>query len=163
MWDRAKDSGAFLQTAKFTAHSGSIWRIDWAPPEYGHLLATCSYDKTALVWEETVGPDGIATWVERKKFLDNRAAVMDVAFAPRHLGLCVVRRCCLPKAYSVLAPHTPQATACLDGWVRVFTADNPMDLTDFSSVKSFQAWEVRIPAYWAASDARRCRARRAVP
>lgn len=33
-------------------HSGSVWRVTWAHPEYGQVLATCSFDRTVGVWEE---------------------------------------------------------------------------------------------------------------
>ena len=33
-------------------HSGSVWRVVWAHPEFGQVLATCSFDRTVAVWEE---------------------------------------------------------------------------------------------------------------
>jgi len=33
-------------------HSGSVWRVTWAHPEFGQVLATCSFDRTVAVWEE---------------------------------------------------------------------------------------------------------------
>ena len=33
-------------------HSGSVWRVTWAHPEYGQVLATCSFDRTVCIWEE---------------------------------------------------------------------------------------------------------------
>lgn len=33
-------------------HSGSVLRVTWAHPEYGQVLATCSFDRTVGVWEE---------------------------------------------------------------------------------------------------------------
>ena len=33
-------------------HDGPIWRIRWAHPKFGSLLATCSHDKCVRVWEE---------------------------------------------------------------------------------------------------------------
>ena len=33
-------------------HSGSVWRVTWAHPEFGQVLATCSFDRTVGVWEE---------------------------------------------------------------------------------------------------------------
>ncbi len=35
-----------------------MWRVNWAHPEFGQLLATCSFDRTAIIWEE-VGMYGI--------------------------------------------------------------------------------------------------------
>lgn len=33
-------------------HSGSVWKVTWAHPEFGQVLASCSFDRTAAVWEE---------------------------------------------------------------------------------------------------------------
>jgi nucleoporin SEH1 len=35
-----------------TAHQNAIWRLSWAHPEFGQLLASCSDDHTACIWEE---------------------------------------------------------------------------------------------------------------
>ena len=45
---------ACLCTLYYTSqtHSGSVWRVTWAHPEYGQVLATCSFDRTVGVWEE---------------------------------------------------------------------------------------------------------------
>ena len=29
-----------------------VWKVIWAYPEFGQVLATCSYDRTVAVWEE---------------------------------------------------------------------------------------------------------------
>lgn len=49
-------------------HSGSVWRVTWAHPEFGQVLASCSFDRTAAVWEEIVGESndkqrGLSHWV----------------------------------------------------------------------------------------------------
>ena len=36
----------------FQTHSGSVWRVTWAHPEFGQVIATCSFDRTAAIWEE---------------------------------------------------------------------------------------------------------------
>ena len=36
----------------FQTHSGSVWRVTWAHPEFGQVLATCSFDRTGAIWEE---------------------------------------------------------------------------------------------------------------
>ena len=33
-------------------HAGSVWRVTWAHPEFGQVLATCSFDRTVAIWEE---------------------------------------------------------------------------------------------------------------
>lgn len=52
----------------FQTHSGSVWRVTWAHPEFGQVLASCSFDRTAAVWEEIVGESndkqrGLSHWV----------------------------------------------------------------------------------------------------
>lgn len=37
----------------FQTHAGSVWKVTWAHPLYGQLIATCSFDRTAALWEET--------------------------------------------------------------------------------------------------------------
>ena len=75
-------------------HSGSVWRVTWAHPEYGQVVATCSFDRTAAVWEEMVGEtrmDGQnRSWIKRASLVDSRTAVTDVKFAPKHMGLQLV-------------------------------------------------------------------------
>ncbi len=35
-----------------SAHQNAIWRLSWAHPEFGQLLASCSDDHTICIWEE---------------------------------------------------------------------------------------------------------------
>lgn len=37
---------------RLQTHSGSVWRVTWAHPEFGKILATCSFDRTIAIWEE---------------------------------------------------------------------------------------------------------------
>lgn len=32
-----------------------MWRVTWAHPEFGQVLATCSFDRTVAIWEEHGG------------------------------------------------------------------------------------------------------------
>lgn len=51
VWDQ-DDQGTWSLTASWKAHSGSVWKVTWAHPEFGQVLATCSFDRTAAIWEE---------------------------------------------------------------------------------------------------------------
>lgn len=47
-----------------------MWRVTWAHPEFGQVLASCSFDRTAAVWEEIVGESndklrGQSHWVRQ--------------------------------------------------------------------------------------------------
>lgn len=51
IWDQ-DEHGNWNLSAAWKAHSGSVWKVTWAHPEYGQVLATCSFDRTASIWEE---------------------------------------------------------------------------------------------------------------
>jgi len=36
-------------------HTGAVWRVAWADPEFGpnSILASCGYDKQVIIWSET--------------------------------------------------------------------------------------------------------------
>ena len=51
IWDKDSEDQWFC-SASFKAHTGSVWRVTWAHPEFGQIIATCSFDRTVGVWEE---------------------------------------------------------------------------------------------------------------
>lgn len=96
----------------FKTHTGSVWKVTWAHPEFGKILATCSFDRTTAIWEEigkfewmkfgdnrlfetfSVSESGSektqSHWLRRYVMVDSRANVTDVKFGPKHLGLMLV-------------------------------------------------------------------------
>ncbi|KAL8582704.1 Nucleoporin SEH1 [Nucella lapillus] len=81
-----------MHTNPCITHSGSVWRVSWAHPDFGQVLATCSFDRTAAVWEKEAGQNH---WLKRTSLVDSRTSVTDVKFAPKHLGLQLVKN--LPR------------------------------------------------------------------
>ncbi|XP_008592698.1 PREDICTED: nucleoporin SEH1, partial [Galeopterus variegatus] len=117
VWDKS-ESGDWHCTASWKTHSGSVWRVTWAHPEFGQVLASCSFDRTAAVWEEIVGESndklrGQSHWVKRTTLVDSRTSVTDVKFAPKHMGLIL-------------------ATCSADGIVRIYEAPDVMNLSQWS-------------------------------
>jgi nucleoporin SEH1 len=108
----------------FKAHSGPIWRISWAHPEFGNILASCSFDHNVHLWEEQEGVEAsgqvVAGWRRRAQLGDARASVNDVKFAPRHLGLKL-------------------ATGSADGAVRIYEAGDATSLAHWEFVEEFVA------------------------
>ncbi|QQP34588.1 Nucleoporin SEH1-like, partial [Caligus rogercresseyi] len=45
IWDSDSGDGSCLPHGK--THSGSVWKVTWAHPEFGQILATCSFDRSA--------------------------------------------------------------------------------------------------------------------
>jgi len=143
IWDRDEINNTWVCTASWKTHFGSVWKVDWAHPEFGQVIATCSFDRTAAIWEEVAGgPPQTSTsdkkkpsssnektvtgsgttggghnnshnWVKRTSLVDSRTSVTDVKFAPRHHGLML-------------------ATCSADGIVRVYEATDIMNLSEWS-------------------------------
>lgn len=114
VWD-INDKGEWHCTASWKTHSGSVWRVTWAHPEFGQVLASCSYDRMAAIWEEIAGSTTPSQrrqghWIKRATLVDSRTSVTDVKFSPRFLGLKL-------------------ATCSADGNVRIYEAPDLTDLT----------------------------------
>ncbi|KAJ1514153.1 epoxide hydrolase, soluble (sEH) [Coelomomyces lativittatus] len=126
----SSSSSALVMMEYFKAHDASVLRILFAAPEFGHVLATCSMDRTVRIWElGTVklpppssssssstsssqpllgGGGGSSKWIEKARLTESRSAVMDIDFAP--------------------------ATCSLDGYVRIYEALDPVHLSQWSLV-----------------------------
>ena len=51
VWDFDDESG-WMCFDIVGAHVDTIWRLSWAHPEFGQLIASCSEDKMVNIWEE---------------------------------------------------------------------------------------------------------------
>jgi len=62
---------------KLTGHRGPVWKVSWAHPTYGRVLASCGYDKQVIIWKETG-----SKWIQW--FVDNKfnSSVNTVQFSP---------------------------------------------------------------------------------
>lgn len=117
VWD-LDDVNGWVCTAQWKAHSGPIWRVDWAAPEFGQVIASCSSDRTVCVWEETDVDHG-KKW-KLKATLGDAHDILSVKFAPSHLGLKL-------------------ATCSNDGIVRIYEA---LDITNLSQWQITDQFEV---------------------
>lgn len=118
-------------TADWKTHAGSVWKVNWAHPEFGQILATCSFDRTAAIWEEIVGDTGNTSqsknqshWVKKSSLVDSRTNVTDIKFAPKHMGLLL-------------------AVCSADGGVRIYEAPEIMNLSQWILQQEIQ---LKIPA-----------------
>lgn len=126
IWDLGQD-GTYHLTSKFRSHSGSVWKVTWAHPEFGQILATCSLDRTAIIWEEVLdatvdtkrSTDQTSHWAKRATLVDSRTSLTDIRFAPKHLGLMLV-------------------TCATDGHVRIYEAPDITNLSHWSLRDEFK-------------------------
>ncbi|KAG5670547.1 hypothetical protein PVAND_000801 [Polypedilum vanderplanki] len=120
IWEQnEKGQGQWIVSASWKAHSGSIWRLSWAHPEFGSVIASASFDRTASVWEETAEqkPTPSSTpakrWIRRTNLVDSRTSVTDVKFSPKNLGLVL-------------------ATSSSDGIIRIYEAPDICNLSQWT-------------------------------
>ena len=71
------------------AHDSTIVKVVWASPEFGQVIASCSYDASVRIFEEDPRePYGSGKrWKRKATISEFHGALYDIAFAPSHLGL----------------------------------------------------------------------------
>ena len=116
--------------SEWQAHKGVVWRLSWAHPEFGQLLATAGADHMVHVWEEQEGGFDYSTgssqsvsqsrWISKAQLTEARKSVNCVEFAPRHVGLRL-------------------ATGSSDGVVRLYEAIDVMNLNHWPMSQCFDA------------------------
>ena len=100
-----RDSLTWRPLCSAQEHNATVQRIAWAHPSFGTILATCSSDQSTVVYElcrDATAQNGYALVKYKKIKNTEKDIVTDVAFAPRQHGLVL-------------------ATACNDGFVRIYT------------------------------------------
>ncbi|TKR78333.1 hypothetical protein L596_019152 [Steinernema carpocapsae] len=105
VWDLSQDKKEWTRTASWKSHFGPIWKVRWAHPEFGQVLATCSFDRSIQIFEEVceqrasrLARSGIQVgrgeatnkWVKRTVFNESPVNVTDIQFFPKQLGLILV-------------------------------------------------------------------------
>ena len=115
VWDLndEADSMAWTCVEIPEAHTMAIWRLSWAHPEFGSLIASCSEDKSVCIWEEQIAVTKSRSdrekWIRKAQLSDSKKPLNDVKFGPRHLGLQI-------------------AAASADGSVRIYEATDVFTL-----------------------------------
>ena len=145
---RVFDSASGAKLAEWRGHGGSIWRLSWAPPEFGVVLASCSFDRKVCVWEENTdteashlpsqaastadatalqaqaqggaGGGKVASWPRVAEIGGALDSVSDVQFAPHS--------------------HSVRIASCGgDGFVRIHEAPDVLDLSSWELHAEFDA------------------------
>lgn len=116
VWNK-NEEGKWVISSSWRAHSGNVFKLCWAHPEFGTVIASCSFDKTAAIWEESIERNLNAppkfVWIRRAVLADSRASVTDIKFSPKTLGLII-------------------ATCSSDGILRIYEAIDAMNLTQWT-------------------------------
>ena len=71
------------------AHESPVWKVQWANPEFGIILASCGFDKCVKIWQylEKKDENQNGTWTQRTKILDFSDSIEDISFCPKIYGL----------------------------------------------------------------------------
>ena len=69
--------------ATLSGHEGPVWEVSWAHPKFGTLLASCSYDRRVLIFQETAP----GSWQMVHCAQDHQSSVNSVSWAPHEYGL----------------------------------------------------------------------------
>jgi protein transport protein SEC13 len=80
VWDIS--DGTQKLTGQLKGHDGPVWKVAWAHPKFGSVLATCGYDMKVIVWKEANG-----SWQIAHMDTSHTASVNDVEFCPWEYGL----------------------------------------------------------------------------
>lgn len=64
-------------------HAGPVWKVSWAHPKFGSVIASCGYDMKVIIWKE-VQP---GNWQIAHMDSSHAASVNDVEFCPWEYGL----------------------------------------------------------------------------
>jgi len=90
--------------AKLSGHTGPVWKVSWAHPTFGRILASCGYDKRVIIWTQTQQQK----W--QQWFVDDSfaASVNSVQFYPAANNA---------NALELIA-------GCADGSIRVYALQN---------------------------------------
>ncbi|KAI8369436.1 WD40-repeat-containing domain protein [Radiomyces spectabilis] len=123
VWDFVErdESSAWELNDSWKAHDASILKAIWAHPEYGQVIASCSFDCTVKIWEEQISEPKMSQkrWFERGRLSESSGVVLDIAFAPMQGALRL-------------------ASCSADGIVRIYEAPEPTDLSQWSEVEEFE-------------------------
>ena len=117
IWGREEDKWVLKHTIK--GHGGVVFKVAWAHPVFGQVIASSSSDKTVTIWEEQTNPDsGQVEWTRRATLLESVQSVSYIQFAPKNWGLKL-------------------ATASSDGYVRIYAAENALDVAHWQQENDF--------------------------
>nr|AXS78259.1 Nucleoporin seh1-A [Anisakis simplex] len=142
VWNQSSN-GVWQKSASWKSHGGPVWRVIWAHPEFGQILATCSFDRSVIIWEETVRSEdetlsrnGMQSSMKAKsrthwkrccQLVDSRHNVTDIKFAPRHLGLML-------------------ATVSSQGMLRIYEAPDVINLSMWNLNTDITVFKYRCSA-----------------
>ena len=125
IWD-IDSHGDWYMSADCRFNNFVFTRLSWAHPEFGQIIVSCSFS-VVCVWEEQECElrDDFrcsTSWSVKFQISDSRFPIVDVKFAPQHLGLRF-------------------ASVSQDGIIRVYEPSDASNLTYWPLLASFDPFQ----------------------
>ncbi|KAG7366419.1 WD repeat-containing protein [Nitzschia inconspicua] len=111
-------------SATLQGHEGPVWQVSWAHPQFGVILASCSFDGGVLIHRESRPRSWEILYAGRQL---HESSVNSVAFSPPEFGLMVAAASSDGRV-SVLA-HQPD-----NSWSISYIQDNALGVNSVSWV-----------------------------
>eukprot|EP00048_Salpingoeca_helianthica_P015593 m.227563 g.227563 ORF g.227563 m.227563 type:complete len:307 (-) comp17248_c0_seq1:23-943(-) len=73
--------------ATLNGHKGPVWEVAWAHPKFGNILASCSYDRTVIIWKESSAG---SEWNPVHEHSEHHSSVNAIAWAPHECDMPVL-------------------------------------------------------------------------
>lgn len=114
------NEGGWRESGSWSAHHGAVYKVRWAPEDFGSLLASCSFDKTIRIWEEKKERSDETLWKNLATLVESKEPVVDIRFAPKSYGLVL-------------------AACSLNGEIRIYEAADLLNLALWTCSHTFEA------------------------
>lgn len=112
-------SSSFDCTFRTKVHVGAVYKVLWAPPEYGDAVACVLADGSLSLWEEVADEGMSIQWKLCKSFESKSVRVLDIQFGLSETSLKLV------------AAHS-------DGYIKVYELLDPLELKNWHLQAEFQ-------------------------
>ncbi|KAI6187642.1 Nucleoporin seh1-A [Aphelenchoides besseyi] len=123
LFERKDREQGWKKLDSIKSHGGFVSKVRFCHPFRGRILLTCSFDTKVHVFQEDA-VDGYG-WKRRTILNCNNMAITDAQFCPYHIGLMI-------------------AICTSSGFVMVFEAPDPLNLTVWNAIYEIQLGHFRI-------------------
>lgn len=102
--------------AELRDHSSAVWKVCWSHPKYGGLLASCSYDKSVIVYKELEANKYGKIYINT----EHKGSINSIEWAPYDFGLHL--GCASSDGYISIVSYNLNKENSTEGcWHRYYT------------------------------------------
>ncbi|KAJ1922329.1 epoxide hydrolase, soluble (sEH) [Mycoemilia scoparia] len=114
VWDYNKEANSWVLNDSWKAHDSSVICLNWAHPEFGEILASCSLDRSVKIWieQKNVETNSGKRWAPAASFLESRGAIHSIAFSPEYMSITLA----VASSEGIVRFYSPHDTTSLQNW-----------------------------------------------